>query len=58
MDKKIFKAAFLENLSVEPSTASAVQLHNALADTLMQLFADNWNESRRSPYNPAFPPAC
>lgn len=47
MDKKIFKAAFLENLSVEPSTASAVQLHNALADTLMQLFADNWNESRR-----------
>lgn len=47
MDKKVFKTTFLDKLAVSPSKATAVQLHNALADTLMELFAENWATSRQ-----------
>lgn len=46
MDKSIFKEKFTAKLPADIKSATPQQLHNALGDTVMELFADNWNESR------------
>lgn len=46
MDKSIFKEKFTAKLPADIKSASPQQLHNALGDAVMELFADNWNESR------------
>lgn len=46
MDKSIFKEKFTAKLPADIKSATPQQLHNALGDAVMELFADNWNESR------------
>lgn len=47
MDRKIFKDKFSEKLPSDIKSATPQQLHNALGDTVMEMFADQWNESRK-----------
>lgn len=46
MDKNTIKSVFLEKLNTEPKNATVQQIHNALGETLMELFADDWQKSR------------
>lgn len=46
MDKNTIKNVFLEKLNTEPKNATVQQIHNALGETLMELFADDWQKSR------------
>ena len=47
MDKAIFKEKFTAKLPADIKQASPQQLHNALGDTVMELFGGSWNESRQ-----------
>jgi len=55
MDKKVFKTTFLDKLAVSPSKATAVQLHNALADTLMELLPKTGQQADRSTFQQDVP---
>ncbi len=46
MDKNTIKNVFLEKLNTEPKNATVQQIHNALGEVLMELFADDWQKSR------------
>ncbi len=46
MDKKIFIEKFTGRLPKDIKSASPQQLHNALGDTVMELYADRWAASR------------
>lgn len=46
MDKNTIKNVFLEKLNTEPKNATVQQIHNALGEALMELFADDWRKSR------------
>ncbi len=46
MDKNTIKNIFLEKLNTEPKNATVQQIHNALGEALMELFADDWQKSR------------
>lgn len=45
MDKNTIKNVFLEKLNTEPKNATVQQIHNALGEALMELFADDWRKS-------------
>ncbi|MCD7890365.1 MAG: glycogen/starch/alpha-glucan phosphorylase [Ruminococcus sp.] len=47
MDKSIFKEKFIAKLPSDVKSASPQQIHNALGDTVMEMYADSWNESCR-----------
>lgn len=46
MDKNLFKEKFTDRLPKNISSASPQQLHNALGDTVMELYSDRWCASR------------
>lgn len=46
MDKNIFTEKFTAKLPKDIKSATPQQLHNALGDTVMELYADKWNNSR------------
>ena len=46
MDKNIFIEKFTSKLPKDLKSASPQQLHNALGDTVMELYSDKWNASR------------
>lgn len=46
MGKNTIKNVFLEKLNTEPKNATVQQIHNALGEALMELFADDWQKSR------------
>lgn len=46
MDKTIFIEKFTGRLPKDIKSATPQQLHNALGDTIMELYADQWNASR------------
>ena len=47
MDKKIFIEEFTGRLPKDIKSATPQQLHNALGDTVMEMFADRWDSSRQ-----------
>ncbi len=47
MDKNIFTEKFTSKLPKNIKTATPQQLHNALGETVMELYSDNWNKSRQ-----------
>ena len=47
MDKKIFKAKFTGRLPKDIKSATPQQLHNALGDTIMEMFAEQWDNARQ-----------
>lgn len=47
MDKKVFIEKFTGKLPKDIKTATPQQLHTALGETVMELFADRWNDSRQ-----------
>ena len=47
MDKTIFMEKFTGKLPADIKQATPQQLHNALGDTVMELYADKWNKSRQ-----------
>ena len=47
MDKKIFKAKFTGRLSKDIKSATPQQLHNALGDTIMEMYAEQWDNARQ-----------
>ncbi len=47
MDKNIFIEKFTGRLPKDIKSATPQQLHNALGDTVMELYADNWAKSRQ-----------
>ena len=46
MDKKIFKAKFTGRLPKDIKSATPQQIHNALGDTIMEMFAEQWDNAR------------
>ncbi|MDE6665927.1 MAG: glycogen/starch/alpha-glucan phosphorylase [Ruminococcus sp.] len=46
MDKKIFIEKFTGRLPKDIKSATPQQVHNALGDTVMELYSDRWNSSR------------
>ncbi|MBP3761910.1 MAG: glycogen/starch/alpha-glucan family phosphorylase, partial [Ruminococcus sp.] len=46
MDKNLFIEKFTGKLPKDLKQASPQQIHNALGDTVMEIFADRWNKSR------------
>jgi len=46
MDKKIFIEKFTGRLPKDIKSASPQQLHNALGETVMELYADRWSTAR------------
>lgn len=46
MDKKIFIEKFTGRLPKDLKSATPQQIHNALGDTVMELYSDRWNASR------------
>lgn len=46
MNKNIFIEKFTAKISKDIKTATPQQLHNALGETVMELYSDNWNKSR------------
>ena len=46
MDKKIFMEKFTGRLPKDIKSATPQEIHNALGDTVMELYADRWNVSR------------
>jgi len=47
MDKKVFMEKFTGRLPKDIKSASPQQLHNALGETVMELYADRWSSARR-----------
>lgn len=47
MDKKIFKEKFTGRLPKDIKSATPQQLHNALGDTIMEMFAEQWDNARQ-----------
>lgn len=47
MDKKIFKAKFTGRLPKDIKSATPQQIHNALGDTIMEMFAEQWDNARQ-----------
>ena len=47
MDKKAFIEKFTGRLPKDIKSATPQQLHNALGDTVMEIFADRWDSSRQ-----------
>ncbi len=47
MDKKIFIEKFTGRLPKNLKSATPQMLHNALGDTVMEMFADRWDNSRQ-----------
>ncbi|MBQ1465015.1 MAG: glycogen/starch/alpha-glucan phosphorylase, partial [Ruminococcus sp.] len=47
MDKKVFTEKFTGRLPRDLKQATPQQLHNALGDTIMEMYGDQWNESRQ-----------
>ena len=47
MDKKLFIEKFTGRLPKDIRSATPQQLHNALGDTVMELYADQWNDARQ-----------
>ncbi|MBD5160295.1 MAG: glycogen/starch/alpha-glucan phosphorylase [Ruminococcus sp.] len=47
MDKKIFMEKFTGRLPKDIKTATPQEIHNALGDTVMELYSDRWNSSRQ-----------
>ena len=47
MDKNAFIEKFTGRLPKDLSGATPAQLHNALGDTVMELYADQWNNARQ-----------
>lgn len=48
MDKTLFTEKFTGRLPKDIKTASPQQFHNALGDTIMELYADRWTASREA----------
>jgi len=46
MDKKVFIEKFTGRLPKDLKSATPQELHNALGDTVMELYSDRWNASR------------
>ncbi|MGB4092428.1 MAG: glycogen/starch/alpha-glucan phosphorylase [Ruminococcus flavefaciens] len=46
MDKKIFKAKITGRLPKDIQSATPQQIHNALGDTIMEMFAEQWDNAR------------
>lgn len=46
MDKKIFKAKITGRLPKDIKSATPQQIHNALGDTIMEMFAEQWDNAR------------
>ena len=46
MDKKVFIEKFTGRLPKDIKSATPQELHNALGDTVMELYSDRWNKSR------------
>ena len=47
MDKKIFMEKFTGRLPKDIKSATPQEIHNALGDTVMELYSDRWNASRQ-----------
>ncbi|MBQ9895143.1 MAG: glycogen/starch/alpha-glucan phosphorylase [Ruminococcus sp.] len=47
MDKKLFTEKFTGRLPKDIKSASPEKIHNALGETIMELYADRWNNSRQ-----------
>ncbi len=47
MDKKVFIEKFTARLPKDIRSATPQQLHNALGETVMELYSDRWAESRQ-----------
>ncbi|MDE5835141.1 MAG: glycogen/starch/alpha-glucan phosphorylase [Ruminococcus sp.] len=47
MDKKVFIEKFTGRLPKDIKSATPQELHNALGDTVMELYSDRWNASRQ-----------
>lgn len=47
MDKKIFMEKFTGRLPKDIKSATPQEIHNALGDTVMELYADRWDVSRQ-----------
>ena len=47
MDKKIFTEKFTGRLPKDIKSATPQQIHNALGDTIMEMYADQWNNARQ-----------
>ena len=47
MDKKIFKAKFTGRLPKDIKSATPQQIHNALGDTIMEMFGEQWDNARQ-----------
>jgi len=47
MDKKVFIEKFTGRLPKDIKSATPQQLHNALGDTVMDLYSERWNTSRQ-----------
>ncbi|MCM1506524.1 MAG: glycogen/starch/alpha-glucan phosphorylase [Ruminococcus flavefaciens] len=46
MDKKVFIEKFTGRLPKDIKSATPQEIHNALGDTVMELYSDRWNASR------------
>lgn len=46
LDKNIFREKFAERLPKDLKKATPQQIHNALGETVMELYSENWNKSR------------
>lgn len=46
MDKKVFIEKFTDRLPKNIKSATPQEIHNALGDTVMELYSDRWNKSR------------
>ena len=46
MDKKIFTEKFTGRLPKDIKSATPQQIHNALGDTIMEMFAEQWDNAR------------
>lgn len=47
MDKKVFIEKFTGRLPEDIKSATPQEIHNALGDTVMELYSDRWNASRQ-----------
>lgn len=47
MDKKLFMEKFTGRLPKDIKTATPQQLHDALGKTVMDIFADRWDNARQ-----------
>ena len=47
MDKKVFTEKFTGRLPKDIKSATPQQIHTALGDTIMEMYADQWNNARQ-----------